>query len=98
MTYTVLFFPDGRRYNRQLRSYDRRWLVDFMPNKALHTPGGPFTCALAALALQLDAHCFLLHTTSELTATVCARAWGLHWLRRGGRPYSRFGVDGCTAL
>ena len=44
VTYTVLFFPDGRRYNRQLRSYDRRWLVDFMPNKAMHTPGGPFTC------------------------------------------------------
>jgi hypothetical protein len=44
VTVTILFFPDGRRYNRQLRSYDRRWLVDFMPNKASHSVGGPFTC------------------------------------------------------
>jgi hypothetical protein len=43
VTSTVLFFPDGRRYNRQLRSYDRRWLVDFMPNKSMQSVGGPFT-------------------------------------------------------
>ena len=45
VTHTVLFFPDGRRFNRQLRSYERRWLADFLPNKVTHTLGGPFTCA-----------------------------------------------------
>ena len=49
ITSTVLFFPDGRRFNRQLRSYDRRWLIDFMPNKAMHSKGGPYTCAPASV-------------------------------------------------
>jgi hypothetical protein len=43
VTVTVLFFPDGRRFNRQLRSYERRWLLDFMPNMIQSSPGGPFT-------------------------------------------------------
>jgi hypothetical protein len=44
LTGTALFFPDVRRYKRQLRSYDRRWLLAFMPHKIYESPGGPFTC------------------------------------------------------
>ena len=63
VTSTVMFFPDGRRYNRQLRSYDRRWLVDFMPNKSLQSVGGPFTCVprifapVPHAALSRGQHC-----------------------------------------
>jgi hypothetical protein len=73
LTGTALFFPDVRRYKRQLRSYDRRWLLAFMPHKIYESPGGPFTC-VPHLSSLLDRRCkgcqnsFLLRGWAERLA------------------------------
>jgi hypothetical protein len=46
VTGTSLFFPDVRRFKRQLRSYERRWQLAFMPHRLYESAGGPFTCVL----------------------------------------------------